>query len=472
MAQVKFLTVDTNGIYVDHDATSADLTLNSVKTGTGAAADAGGISLSGGLKMNNTKITGLALPTISSDGATKGYVDDKVTGLDVKDSTKYVSILNITDFTTSGTVEAALDPVSASSPSLVTGDRVLVKAQSTLSENGLYEFDGSDLIRSDDADVNAEVTPGLFTFVEQGDTLADTGWVLSSDGPIVVDTSDIVFTQFSSAGQVVGGGAFVTRNGNVIEFTELTDQNVVIGNATDDPTKVTTVGAGVSGSGGSNQISATTTSALVIKAGMIIDDQVSASANIQDTKLQVNAGHAPAAASTAPVAVAVADLVSTSIEKLQQHLSALGDTTAGVGAALVSIENLGIPSLSATTVQDALDELKGEDFTVGTGGVSAGDVVYSSGNNEVVEYATITALQFPIGIAAETKIATETTKVISNGVISGLAGLVAGTRYYWDGSALVTALPAAPGSYIFQIGTAVSTTELLVDIDLLRRNTP
>lgn len=475
MAQVKFITVNANGIYVDHDSTSADLTLNSIQLGSGAAAAPGGMSLDGGLEMNTSKITGLDAPTAAGDAANKGYVDSTVTGLDVKDSVKYITTAEISSILTANqaTVESALDQVGASAPTLVSGDRILVKDQSTnAEENGIYVFDGTNIARSTDADQDAEVTPGLFTFVEQGDTFADTGWVLSSDGPITVGTTSIAFTQFSSAGQVVGGNGFVTRAGNVVEFTELTDQNVVIGNATDNPAKVGTTGAGTAGSAGSNQIEASTANALVIKANVISDDQVNSSANIDATKLQIQNPFSPAAASSAPVAVVADDLVSSAIEKLQQHLNALGSTGAGVGASLVSIGNLSVPSLTSTNVQDAIDELVGQDFTAGTGGVTLGDVVFVSAANEIQTYATITNLEYPIGIAAESAIASATSKVISGGVVEGLSGLTPGTRYYWDGSALVSTLPGLAGQYIWQIGTATDVDKLLVDIDLVKRNTP
>ena len=91
----------------------------------------------------------------------KEYVDAVKVGLDFKDSVRAASTANVT---VSGP-GAAIDGVTLSS-----NDRVLLKNQSTASENGIYVFNGaaSALTRATDADSSDEVTAGLFTFVEEG----------------------------------------------------------------------------------------------------------------------------------------------------------------------------------------------------------------------------------------------------------------------------------------------------------------
>jgi hypothetical protein len=99
---------------------------------------------------------------------------------------------------------------------LVAGDRVLVKDQSTASENGIYVVDSGSWSRSSDADSDAEVTSGLFTFVSEGDTHADSGWVLTTNDTIVLGTTNLAFAQFSGAGQITAGDG-LTKNGNAID---------------------------------------------------------------------------------------------------------------------------------------------------------------------------------------------------------------------------------------------------------------
>jgi hypothetical protein len=90
---------------------------------------------------------------------------------------------------------------------LATGDRVLVKNQSTGSENGIYVVKASGAPdRAEDANLSAEVTAGMFTFVSEGTTNGNTGWVLTTDDAITLGTTPLVFSQFSGAGTYTAGG--------------------------------------------------------------------------------------------------------------------------------------------------------------------------------------------------------------------------------------------------------------------------
>jgi len=157
------------------------------------------------VSLNSQKITNLATPTADTDAATKAYVDASRSGLDVKASVRAATTANIT---LSGT--QTVDGVA-----LIAGDRVLVKDQSTASANGIYVVAASTWSRSTDADTDAEVTSGMFTFVEEGTVNADSGWVLSTNNPIVVGSTSLAFAQFSGAGQITAG-AGLTKTGNTL----------------------------------------------------------------------------------------------------------------------------------------------------------------------------------------------------------------------------------------------------------------
>ena len=98
-------------------------------------------------------------------------------------------------------------PASFDGYSPPAGSRILVKNQSNAAENGIYLYStvGNSMTRAPDADASAEVTPGMFVFVEQGATQADTGWVLTTDAPITVGGTPLVFSQFSGAGTYTAG---------------------------------------------------------------------------------------------------------------------------------------------------------------------------------------------------------------------------------------------------------------------------
>ena len=172
-------------------ATSGDLTLTAT---------------SGDIDANSNKIVNVATPVNDTDAANKSYVDAARTGLDVKQSVKVATTANIT---LSGT--QTIDGVALS-----VGDRVLVKNQTTASENGIYVVASSGWSRATDADENAEVTSGMFTFIEQGSVNSDTGFVLTTDGTITVGSTNLEFTLFSASGTLIAGDG-LSKNGDTLE---------------------------------------------------------------------------------------------------------------------------------------------------------------------------------------------------------------------------------------------------------------
>ena len=171
----------------------------------------------GAVSLNSQKITALATPVADTDAATKAYVDSTAEGLDVKDSVKIATTANIT---LSGT--QTIDGVAISAD-----ERVLVKDQSTATQNGIYLCKSGSWERADDMAAGGDAA-GAFTFVEQGSTLADTGWVCSTNkGSAVVGTNNLAFTQFSSAG-VTSAGDGLDRTGNVYSVDLKSNGGLVI----------------------------------------------------------------------------------------------------------------------------------------------------------------------------------------------------------------------------------------------------
>ena len=164
-------------------------------------------------------------PTADAHFATKGYVDSVSEGLDVKQSCQVATTANITIATALNSGDS-IDGVT-----LANGDRVLVKDQSVSSQNGIYVV-GDTPVRADDLATGADAA-GAFTFVEQGSTNADIGFVCTSNkGSAVVGTNNLAFSTFSSSGNVTAGDG-LDKSGNelsvdlkangglVIESTEL-----------------------------------------------------------------------------------------------------------------------------------------------------------------------------------------------------------------------------------------------------------
>lgn len=152
-----------------------------------------------------------ASPSTSDEVATKQYVDATEQGLDWKDSVRAATQSNI-DLT------SATDPNPIDGVTLSDGDRVLLKAQSTASENGVYvantATDPSTWTRASDADEDSEVNAGLTTWIEEGTNDGDVAYVLTTDDPITVGTDALSFTAFSTSALAAGDG--LTKSGNTI----------------------------------------------------------------------------------------------------------------------------------------------------------------------------------------------------------------------------------------------------------------
>jgi len=161
-------------------------------TVTGAATVSTTLAVTGATTLSSVATTTGTIsttPSGSTDIANKAYVDTVAQGLDTKASVVAGTTANIT---LSGT--QTVDGVV-----LIAGDRVLVKNQTTTANNGLYLCAASSWTRTTDMDTWAEV-PGAYVFVEGGSTLADTGWVCTSDAGGTIGVTAIVWAQFSGAG--------------------------------------------------------------------------------------------------------------------------------------------------------------------------------------------------------------------------------------------------------------------------------
>jgi hypothetical protein len=187
----------------------------------------GNISLnpngSGVVDVNNSRISSVADPTQAQDAATKAYVDAVKQALDIKDSVRVATTAAITIASDLG-VGDAIDGVT-----LADGDRVLVKNQTDASQNGIY-LAGSSPVRSADANASLEVTSGMFCFVEEGTVNGDNGFVLTTNDPITLDTTDLTFTQFNGAGQIIAGDA-LSKSGNTLNVN---DDNITLEVASDN----------------------------------------------------------------------------------------------------------------------------------------------------------------------------------------------------------------------------------------------
>ena len=197
------LTTAGKALLDDADASAQRTTLG---LGTIATQNANSVSLTGG------SITGLGDPSSSSEAATKNYVDTLVAGLRTRAVAKVGSTANVTiasELENGDTIDGV---------TLVTGDRVLLKNQSTASQNGLYTVVASGAASRDTEFDTIEELAGQLILISEGSANADDLYLCTTDASATLGSSTISYTQVfpSSGGTVTSVGVADSGSG---EFT-------------------------------------------------------------------------------------------------------------------------------------------------------------------------------------------------------------------------------------------------------------
>jgi filamentous hemagglutinin len=200
---------------------------------------------------------------------------EQISDIDYKQAVRVITLSNIT---LTGGAPATVDGVNLS-----TGNRVLVAGQSTGSQNGLYEVQtvgaGSNgtWIRSSDGNVDGEIEAGMIVMVTEGTIYKDTQWKLTTNDPIIIGTTALVFEQNSAYafGNIYANGTAVLADavGGTVTFTA-GDNIAITGNNT---SKTVTIGVtGIS----LNSIANGTSNVAVISSGGNVSVGVGGISNI------------------------------------------------------------------------------------------------------------------------------------------------------------------------------------------------
>ena len=251
-----------------------------------------------------TAVVSGVTPTADAHFATKGYVDSTAQGLDVKDSCKVATTANIT---LSGT--QTIDGIAISAD-----ERVLVKDQSTASQNGIYLCKSGSWSRADDLAADSDAA-GAFTFIEQGSTYADVGFVCSSNkGSAVVGTNNLAFTQFSGVAGVTAGNG-IDKSGNEISLDLKANGGLVIESteACVDLSASSITGTLAVGDGGTG---ATSASAARTALGLAIGSDIVAYAADLNTLSSCQSGAASAIAALTSTEVGILDGATVTTSEL------------------------------------------------------------------------------------------------------------------------------------------------------------
>ena len=218
------------------------------------------------VSMNSQRVTSVGTPTSDTDAATKAYVDATKAGLNVKTPVRVATTANInisTDLQNADTIDGV---------TLATGDRVLVKDQTTGSENGIYDVVASGAgTRSSDFDASSEAIGGAFVWINEGSTQADSQYVVTTNDPITLGTTSITWTKFSSVSGVVAGDG-LSKTGATISVNLDTNPGLSVS------ASGLTVASGLAGAG------------LTLTSGVLSVDDVDLAAAVTGTLPIANGG--------------------------------------------------------------------------------------------------------------------------------------------------------------------------------------
>lgn len=162
------------------------------------------------------KILNLPAPTLAGDAVPKSYVDSAVEGLAWKDNCRVA---------TQGNVSIASPGATVDGITMVANDRVLVRAQTSQSENGIYIWNGAavPMTRSLDASAADELEQAVVT-VDEGTSAGST--YRQSTINFVIGTGNVVWVAFgTSAGAATESSAGIAEIATQVETDTGTDDS-------------------------------------------------------------------------------------------------------------------------------------------------------------------------------------------------------------------------------------------------------
>lgn len=160
-----------------------------------------------GIDLNNQRATNVASPAADTDAVNKAYVDGLIQGLAWKQPVRAATTANIT-LTGTQTIDGV---------SVVAGDRILVKNQSTTSANGIYVAASGAWARATDADSAAELVNAT-VYVSEGTVNADKAFTQTANSPITLGTTNLVFAQVGGSVTTYTNGAGLSLAGSVFSI--------------------------------------------------------------------------------------------------------------------------------------------------------------------------------------------------------------------------------------------------------------
>ena len=358
----------------------------------------------------------------------------QIFNLDYKQATRVVTVANIT---LSGGAPAVVDGVT-----LVEDDRVLVTAQSTGTQNGLYIVSavgtGSNgtWVRTSDGNETGEIEAGMIVMVTEGTVYADTQWKLITDNPIVIGTTTLTFTQNYSANSISGGTSNVAVYSNA---------NVTISSA-----------------GTANVLTVSST-------GVVVAGTVSATGNVTGNYILGNGSQLSGIITTVDANTLTGNTLSSNVVTSSLtavgtlgSLSVTGNVTAGnvsgtnltgtlTTAAQTNITSVGTLGALTVTANTTSGNLLTGGLISATGNITGGNV---SGTNITGTLTTASQTNITsVGTLTSVSVSGNTTSgnILTGGLISA-TGNVTGNYFIGNGSQLTGVIASSGAGNLWVVG--------------------
>lgn len=434
------------------------------------------------------KLVNLAEGTAGTDGVTKSQLDSVAAGFDPKASCRLKTVASLSTWTPAGsgvgkTLTSPDNLVANNDFDGVTaalGDRILVTfagvTEGANLNNGIYEVTQlatgavpTILTRATDFDgtPSGEVSAGAFTFVTEGSTEADTGWYVTTNDPITVDTTPIAFSQFAGVGTFTGGDGIDITAG-VISVDLGTDPGLefvsgeleVLVNPAGAIEKVTAgIGVILEATNPSLQIVANELGIKFDPAGALVKGAAGTAVNLETTN---------------PTLQIVANELGVKLDPAGAIVTGAGGVAVQVDGVTIQIN--GSNQLEVIGAGDA--NRVANDYTVAAGGVTAGDPVYFSANDTVDDAdanRSVGTGNLVIGIAETTEPGAGTVSVVTEGPVTGVLTALsptAGDAVYLANGGGLTLTPPGLFNTRFLVGYAINADDLYVKTQLLGLGAP
>jgi hypothetical protein len=203
-------------VTTDETITVGSTSITWVQFGAGGSVDFAAVNAAlatanADIVVNSAQIDGLAYPTspdgLNGEATNVGFVNI-MAGATVKYPVKVATTANVT-LSGAQTVDGVLLTVSQ-------GQRVLVKNQTTTTENGIYQVNSGawGLVSDYGSGFTKDHLAGFMVYVTEGSTQADTLWGVTNDGTITIGSTSLAFAQVDQKAVLAGTG--LTRSTNTL----------------------------------------------------------------------------------------------------------------------------------------------------------------------------------------------------------------------------------------------------------------